>query len=830
MVFSDRALYQTYNFHDPEDLDRLAEWLGRDEDCDGSGVAVVAGRPGAGRDYVVRAAAWLAGERGVRVRHARLSFDGFDPDRAGSLAEFADHQLRMRFAPGGGDLPPSLYDRRGALLGLAGSLPATFLSAAGLSFLAAVALSFVDLPAVLRSGVPVLAGPRTAPEDHLRAILDFATRAERLVLVLPADELPETIVQWFVHEPRRNRRLSVVLGMASVPAAEALHGEPLAQRVELRQMTPEVLRERMDLRFEPNEFPDRFFSGLWKRTQGVPGQVALAMVDLDRLELVTRGKGGAWHLAVAVDDQRLVEYFASHFYDQLNQIRNQRGAMDLHLVRFVELAALCGSIVPPRLIAAYMGLTDAERDDLLDCLDELLDAGRAVFTSLDYRHPTFRIEQDAPELVYRFADESNRLIVLRRMIHRAKEARGLLEYLSSRAHVPTRGTAELFAQLVAYLPEDSREREVYTRPLRWWTTAEEVEALTEFLSDEVRAHRLDAQTLWDAVQYHPEWPPVRKLALLDAMLAASEGIPLDLLRLFYATRGNLLTDMGRFADALLDCRAGLKLVSADDYASLAWLHERASFCSLWASTKEDVLSHARENYRVTLLRSGPDSLDIGHAAGLVANGLIGVGNRDEAERYLMEAMVIASREISPTEGVHQRSVLMNILGVILQQLNRHDEAAECHQQSLRLDDESVGPLEHKSPARLMKLYALATSLDDAGRIGEARSPFEAAVNLATELSIPAHPGYWGALLRLLMIALKQQDDEKAEEWAELLCTLAGTESPDLASRVIANVRILYRSERVRNEPATLPASVRQLLWMLENFDEAEQDEPGHADS
>ena len=49
VVFSDRALYQTYNFHDPESLETLAGWLAHPEEDDGSGVAVVAGRSGSGR-------------------------------------------------------------------------------------------------------------------------------------------------------------------------------------------------------------------------------------------------------------------------------------------------------------------------------------------------------------------------------------------------------------------------------------------------------------------------------------------------------------------------------------------------------------------------------------------------------------------------------------------------------------------------------------------------------------------------------------------------------------------------------------------------------------
>ncbi|HVH11544.1 MAG TPA: hypothetical protein VM759_00760, partial [Longimicrobium sp.] len=258
VVFSDRALYETYNFHDSDALYRLAGWLARGENEDGPGVAVVAGRPGIGRDYFVRAAVWKAGERGVRVRHARLSFDGFDPDHHASLTAFADHQLRLRLAPGG-DLPSGAVDKRGALVGLAGALPSTFLSAAGLSFLAAAAFSALDLQSLTRPGTPVLAGPRASAEDRLRAILDFVTRTERLVLVLPADEISEPAVQWFVHEPRRNRRLSVVLSTARVPDAQEVYGEPLAHVTELRQMTPQSLRERVELRLGVSDFPDSFY-------------------------------------------------------------------------------------------------------------------------------------------------------------------------------------------------------------------------------------------------------------------------------------------------------------------------------------------------------------------------------------------------------------------------------------------------------------------------------------------------------------------------------------------------------------------------------------------
>jgi tetratricopeptide (TPR) repeat protein len=787
-VHSPRALYETYNFHDLDALERLAAWLARPEDDDGPGVAVVAGRPGSGRDYLVRAAAWVAGEGGTPVRHVRLSFDGFDPDQNAAIPTFAEHQLRMHESAAAGDAPASLIDKQALLSEVAGLIPTGFLGAAAVSFLLKAAISVVDVRALLRSTVPVLPGPRAPSQDHLRAILDFVTREERLVLVLPADELPEPSVRWFVHEPRRNRRLSVVLIKARVPEAFVLYGEPLGPVVELGQMTPAMLRERLDLRFSPNTFPDRFYSGVWKRTQGVPGQVALAMMTLEHAGAVTRGaeQESSWHLAFEPADPRLVEYFAGQFYEQLNQVRDRQRPIDLHLVRFVELAALCGSIAPPRLITSYIGLTDAERDDLLDRVDELEEAGRPVFVSLDYRHPTFRDEQSAPELVYRFTDESNRLIVLRRMMHKSREAKSFLAYLSGRFPVVTRGTAELFASLASYLEDGSEEQGQYARRLHWWIAEEEADALVDLLAKHVEAGALSTDVLWAVAERSREWPPVRRLALLDAMQADPDGIPLDRLAAYYHVRAAILLDLGRCDEARLSCQAALQRAAPGDYSLRGLVCQIAHRCSHILYLFDEALEYACEHYRILALMDRLHGVEGAIVASHMAWTLIQLGRRGEAGPYLDEALACAA-EISDTDQA-SLGIVMNELGLALRKKGDTLRGIECYRRSVLAHERNCGPQGPYSHVYVTRLCNLGIALSDSGEVDEAYECLVKAVTVAEGLTGITCPETPVALVMLFATDLVGGDAEALRKWTLMIQEMLESGPPEIVALLRRNAR------------------------------------------
>lgn len=765
-VHSPRALFETYNFHDPHGLEELAGWLARPDDDDGPGVAVVAGKTGSGRDYFVRAAAWMAGERGAPVRHVRLSFDGFDPDGSTPLLSFAEHQLRLRM--GEDDATPAVTDRKALLTEAAGLLPGGYLGAAAVSVLLNAAISAVDLRALLRSTVPVFAAPRSPSQDHLRSILNLATRGGRLVLVLPADELPEPVVKWFVHEPRRLRRLSVVLSTADVPEVSMLYGEPLGPVVGLGAMMPATLCERVSRRFAPNQFSNWFFSGLWKRSQGVPGQVALAMMTLEHGGWITRddGVGSPWYLTCEPGHPALVEYFASHFYEQWNQIREGQQLVGLHLVRFVELAALCGPLAPPRLITSYMGLTDKERDELVELADTLEEAGQPVFTSLDYQHPTFRGGGGAPELVYRFADESNRLVVLRRMIHKSQEAQGFLTYLASRVPIVTRANAELFATLSAYLPEGSQEREEYARRLRWWSDSEEAEAFAAVLSEQVRAGKLSIDVLWAAAETREEWTPRRRLALLDAMQAAPDGIALTLLPAYHYTRAGLLSSIGRYREAMLSCRSGLDVVPETDHELRVKLHFEAQNSSKELQQWEDVLWHAREHYQLVSSTGALRGANGGLAAGRMALALLNVDRRQEAKFYIKEAVSFLNEALDDDDMMV--GSMLNTLGVALAILGEHERAVSCFRKSVEAEDRLAVAEGSPTTSHPARLYNLGSSLGKCGDVDEAHECLTQSVTVAAEMAGKAHPIYIPATIELFMLDLKRRDVQGAVAQAQQL--------------------------------------------------------------
>lgn len=229
-------------------------------------------------------------------------------------------------------------------------------------------------------------------------------------------------------------------------------------------------------------------------------------------------------------------------------------AADL-LGRFVDLAALCGENVPSDLLMAHLEVTQEEREELLDLIDEGLVAeeGGNLFLDFQYGHPSF-----AGLLTYGFATPALRQDLLDHVppAKRKGLAGELLSFLRQHVPVATRGIAHLFLALADHL--DPGEREPYLRRLDWWISPGDEDALTTLVREGLAASQVDPKTVLEVVnQTAGTWPPPHRLALLAAVESSSPDLAQPFTADVRYLRAVILRESGKPTEALEETRLAL---------------------------------------------------------------------------------------------------------------------------------------------------------------------------------------------------------------------------------------------------------------------------------
>ena len=241
------------------------------------------------------------------------------------------------------------------------------------------------------------------------------------------------------------------------------------------------------------------------------------------------------------------------------------------LGRFIDLAALCGENVPCDLLMAYLEVTQEEREQLLDLIDDGLVAeegavegdGR-LFLDLQYGHPSFN-----GLLTYSFVTPALRQDLLDHVppAKRKGLAGELLSFLRERIPVATRGLAHLFLSLADHL-EDADLRRPYLRMLDWWVSPGDESALAALVGEELASARLEPKTVLEAVgRTTGTWPPPHRLALLAAVEGSSPSHSPVLGDVHYL-RAVILRETGNPTEALEETRRALETAEASGASAL----------------------------------------------------------------------------------------------------------------------------------------------------------------------------------------------------------------------------------------------------------------------
>lgn len=568
------SLFGRFNFQRDEQIDALRDLL---VDDGLPAVAVLGGEPGIGRGFLCEAAAQRAREQGREVAVWHLDLDGFEPDAENPLTLY----LRHLIAEEERQIEASRDKAKGAARSAAKTLSKLDLVGEA-SEVAASLLSllwqfedplqrFADLLSRPTRGQGL--SPRDDPDTLHRFLIELTRNRKLLVHVRDAPQLTSSLRRWLTREAERApERLLLVIPCSLDEGTERVAPEsryPPA-RFEVHPLDPAELRELLDQRFEPNEFPDDLVAALMRRCHGRPAAVANQLADLMEAGVLS-DEGGTWRLPPAgIEDERLVEVFSRSLFEEVDEHLDGLAGEEPDLARSVwdllSLAALCGRYVPMATLLDHLQLDGEAADAAIDWVDEVLVGELGWMEDLGFELPGF-----PGHGIYSFTHPLLPRVVLDQDSQVAREARAvsLLRFLEQRVHVDRRGWARCFLSITEHLGE--REREPYERSLAWWISLEAAESLQAEVQAAIEQGRIDPELVWRVARDSMSWPAQRRLAVLDAYASAAVGegtnagavLPFRRLVEFHLLLAGLMIEVGRHIEALDYAQSALRLISKD---------------------------------------------------------------------------------------------------------------------------------------------------------------------------------------------------------------------------------------------------------------------------
>ena len=545
------------NFYREEDLDRLLRLLHEEHP---PSVIILSSESGFGRTDFLWTAVHASRQEGRAVELLELDLDAFEPDKPGGLESFVEYQLEKR---GRADEEHVGHLRKvvRALLKLGMSSGAWHVL-----FALGLGLKLEELLWHLQKLAPSDGGPApsVAPRELLGDFLKQLAEGHPVILhVRDLQGVGEDIGRWLVeiveHEPGRlflvvNQRPEQELGLYS-------RTEP--RHLDLCRWERQELKEELDQRLRPNNFPWELTDALMRSTQGRPARIAAKVRKLIHEEVLVEDLSGIWHLSE--DWENLTKAFEEDLCEPISRRLSTLESHRRETEDFVYLAALCGDCVPADLLLDHLALDGEAREAVIDWVDDHLVDELEVLVDHQQLHPSF------PGLmVYRFFNPMVAGVILeqRAELERESTAAVLLPYFRERLPVATRGIARLFLALCEHL--DEKDREPYLRQLAWWVSLEDLDGFTQRLKDGVRGGEIASQEmLWVVYQASKGyWSFHRSKALLDAYGDQEEGIPWDRIGPYHYERAVILWLLGRIDEALWSAREAVKIFTGSPSEAL----------------------------------------------------------------------------------------------------------------------------------------------------------------------------------------------------------------------------------------------------------------------
>lgn len=818
------SLYGRFNFQRDEHIDALVERLLDDAP---PAVVVLGGEPGIGRSFLCDAAAQRARGQRHKVAVWHLDLDGFEPDIANPLTAYLRHLIdqeeRQREAA---------RDKvKGAMKSAAKTLSKLDLIGQA-SVVAASLLSllwqfedplkrFADvLSQPPRGGPP----PRDDPDTLHRFLTELTRDHKLLVHVTDSPQLTSNLRRWLIREAERApERLLLVLScpvdQATKRAAPEARTEP--ERIDVLPLDRTELRDLLDLRFDPNEFPDDLVSALMHRCHGRPAAIANRLADLMEVEVLI-SEGEMWRLPPeGLEDPRLVEAFSRGLFEEVDKPLVTLAEDEPELARvlrdLLSLAALCGRYVPMTALTEHLQLDEPTAEAAVDWVDNVLVGELTWLTDLGFHFAGFHGHN-----VYTFKHPLLPLVILNHdsQGERKLRAAALLRFLDQRVHVNRRSWARCFLSISEHLSD--REREPYECSLAWWIGFEAADALQAEIRKEIESEEIDPELVWRVAADSEAWPAFRRLAVLEAYAQAKIGkgkavisvVPFDRLADFYLLRAKLLDDVGRYAESLDNALNALELVDQNPLK-----RARALNASGMARRHLGDVKAAKPDLEAALVldqenlgQNHPDTLTVMNN---LAVTLWSLGELAQARRLHEQVLAIRLRVMSEEHPDILSS--MSNLAEALRVMGDLASARQLHRQTLERRRRVLGE-EH--PDTLHSMHKLAITLRTLENLAEARQLEEQALEGRRRVLGEQHPHTWMSMDNLAVTLSALGDLAVARklhvQTMEMRERVLGIEHPDTTVST-CNLLLTVRQLDESDAEAQL---IDKLRWLLDRNEDS----------
>lgn len=827
-----KSLYGRFNFQRDEQIDALMELL---VDSGLPAVVVLGGDPGIGRGFLCDASAERARNQGHKVAVWHLDLDGFEPDIESPLTHYVRHLIdreerqweAARDKAKGTVKSAAKTLSKLDLIGQASEMAASLLSL--LWQFEDPLTRFAEVLSKPSGGSG--ASPRDDPDTLHRFLAELTRDRKLMVHVKDGPQLTSNLCRWLVREVERApERLLLVISCPLDQATEQAVPEARSktERFDLQPLATAELRDLLDQRFGPNEFPDDLVTVLMRRCHGRPAAIANQMADLMEAEILLY-EGGTWRLPPAgLKDPRLVDAFSRGLFEEVDQplaVLAAEAPALAHVLRdLLSLAALCGRYVPIGALIEHLQLDEATAEAAVDWVDDVLVGELGWLNDLGFRVPGFPGHN-----VYAFTHPLLPRVVLDQESEVAREIRAatLLRFLEQRVPVTRRGWARCFLSIAEHLGD--REREPHERSLAWWISREAADSLQAEVREEIERAEIDPELVWQVARDSKAWPAYRRLAVLEAYAQATVGeavavLPFNRLADFHLLRGDLLIEIGRYAESLTDALNARKLVSreplkrshalnlsglarfylgdaldakSDFEAALALDRENlgeehpgtlatmnnlaVSFKALGyltgARTLQDQILEILER---VLGREHPDTLS---ARNNLSATLFDLGNFADSSK-LQEQILEIRRHVLGGEHLDTLSS-MNNLAETLHALGDLAGARKLHQQTLEIRQRVLGP-EH--PGTLTSRNNLATTLKDLGDLDGARKLHQQNLEIHERFLGSEHPNTTTSTWNLLLTVHQLNDPNTEAQLIDKLRWLLDRDENSITSAVQRAIR------------------------------------------
>ncbi|MEM9292390.1 MAG: tetratricopeptide repeat protein [Acidobacteriota bacterium] len=478
------------------------------------------------------------------------------------------------------------------------------------------------------------------------------------------------------------------------------------------------------------------------------------------------------------------------------------------LLRVLEASALCGRLVPIQLILAYLEVTDEQKDEILELIDDHLVEGELpLFEDYWTEHPGFlgipTVEFFDPLL--RFA-----LLYQQRGADRAETAASLLRFLRGRLPPRTRSAALLYRELATHLEEEEAPfRDDVLRDLDWWIGNSEADSLRDHLIEQVQDGSLEPSLLWAIASQRGDWPPYRRLAVLDAFeqvtvrrqpqpsegqlaepatdnVATADtalGMPEGLRESFFTLQLNLLVNAGKYEGALDAAKSTREALGEEPSQTLliVRLHQHQAEAEL--NHLDQALDGARETLSLAERHLGQD-----HSLTISGQRLLAMILRNKGIlRESLELMrgVVPKFQSALGHKHHNTLVARAELGNLLLLNGQTEEAVAMLEDVVEESRQSLGRM---SPGTLGAERLLVKALNNAGAKSQALDLANKTLNNSRRVFGGKHLNT--LILRHLIVRI-HRDSGEIDPGAQVFRELLQDTSRVLGSRDSQTIRVRF---------------------------------------